>query len=172
MLVTEVRASLKSRLASLFRRRIKNEVPNVADDRWLTQQEVAKMLQPHMPNRNVFAWLELDRNVDPSLPFLQQHGHVAYRLADVRAFIHRMPKSTSVSHTEHEFVSENVDRRKLQDRRSGPQLGGVNDRRKSIDRRAGFDRRNGPDRRQMADLIGYGRKGDRRGRGASLDNPQ
>jgi hypothetical protein len=120
------------------------------------------MLQPHMPNRNAFAWLELDRNVDPSLPFVEHQGEIGYRLGDVRAFVRHMPKGISSSGSDHSSLCGLPDRRGDRDRRNGEYWEVLRERRELIDRRDGFDRRSDFERRQTRDDFGYGRNGDRR----------
>jgi hypothetical protein len=161
MLLTAVRSSLQSRLVSLYRRQSRNNAPNIRGDQWLTQLETVQMLQPHMPNRNVFAWLELDRNVDPSLRYYQQEGEIAYRFADVQAFIQRLPKNNSGSNVCNSAI-DLAERRTGGDRRGGTYLFGLNDRRKPVDRRGGCERRLNVDRRRHAIGSVLGRKGDRR----------
>src|SRR5688572_26388622 len=114
MFLTDVRTLFQLRLTTLFRRSSKKELSLTpsSNERWLTQRQAAQILQPHMPHRDALAWLELDRNVDPSLPFVvARQGEIIYRFADVKAFVRRMPRNLAEGGATYSVVSESPDRR-------------------------------------------------------------
>ena len=162
MFLEDARTRLQSRLAALLRRSTEDARPPVADELWLSQKEAARMLQPYIPKRNALAWLELDRNVEPSLPFAVREGEIVYRLTDVKAYIRRLPQLAAVA----DRGRNPVERRHDEDRRCGELNDVMEERRLLIDRRSGFDRRTGVERRLVRDDFGYGRKGERRGGGS------
>ncbi|MBA2690543.1 MAG: hypothetical protein H0U63_07055 [Burkholderiales bacterium] len=163
-------ASLRwqARIAGLLGRHRDPSPSLVEEDRLLTQSETASMLQPRMRNRDALAWLEVDRNLDPSLRFVSEGGEILYRLAEVRAFIRRLPHAASAEQATELLQMPAIDRRSGDDRRNDDLFELIEDRRTMIDRRSGFDRRNGLDRREAKDDFGYGRNGERRGLAGKL----
>lgn len=165
MLPSNGGSNLKSRLTALFRRSsINDDIDTlITHERFLTHTEAAQILQSFMPNKDAFAWLEVDRNVDPSIPFFLQNDEVYYRYEDIKAFIRHLTKSM-LNHKDHPPVLTKVfvDRRSNDDRRDMEFYFANSERRVQIDRRSGFERREESDRRKIKDDFGYGRSGDRR----------
>jgi len=56
---------------------------------FLTLQEAATFLQPHMPGKSVKAWLARDRQRDPIIPFLLVWGQPYYLESDLEIFVTR-----------------------------------------------------------------------------------
>jgi hypothetical protein len=63
---------------------------------FLSQAEVAALLQTHMPNKNAASWLASDRQNDPLLPYTVVGDEIQYCWSDLTTFIikHLDPAAT------------------------------------------------------------------------------
>ena len=78
--------------------------------RRLTLGEAVGLLQRHMPEKDVRAWLEIDRKMNPLIPFTQIGGTILYREEDLLHFIKQVANRP--------LIRAGVERRSSRERRS------------------------------------------------------